>query len=432
MGFMKTLIVEKSHLVGELSIPSSKSQTHRALLFAAMASGKSIVHQPLQSFDTQSMIDACRHLGAKIEVFDNHIEIYGVNGKIEGADDVINTHNSGIVLRFISAIAALGSQPIILTGDYSIRYQRPMQNLLNALGELGALAISTRGNGFAPIVIRGPIKPGKCQISDGADSQNVSALLIAGSFLEGPLEIDVEFPGEKPWIDMTLDWMKRMDIPYENRDYENYKVQGKGSCKGFEYNVSGDWSSAAFPLAAALVTQSKLTIKNLNRYDCQGDKKIVDIFMQMGANIQYDDDAHAIHVFPVERLKGVVVDINDCIDAITILAVVACFADGETRLINAAVAKQKECDRITCISSELQKMGANIDISPEGLRIKPSPLRSADVLSYGDHRMAMSLAVAGLGVNGVTRIQESQCIGKTYPSFIKDFQSIGANIGEIG
>lgn len=245
---MPTLVVNKSQLAREIQVPSSKSQTHRAILLGSMAKGRSIVRHPLNSNDTLAMIEACRHLGAKIELYEDHFDIRGVEGKIVGSEDVINAHNSGIVLRFIAAIAALGSQPIVITGDHSIRHQRSMQAMLHSLSQLGVRAISTRGDGFAPIIIQGPLKPGRCRIANGADSQNVSPLLIAAVFLDGTLELEVNNPGEKPWIDITLDWLKRLGIPYENHHYEKYKVQGIGSYNGFEYTVPGIGVQRLFPL----------------------------------------------------------------------------------------------------------------------------------------------------------------------------------------
>lgn len=422
------VLVKKSHLFGEIEIPSSKSQTHRALLFGSLAKTKSIIRKPLDSSDTRAMVKACRYLGASIHHHSDHVEIQGIGGKVVGAQDIINANNSGIILRFISAVAALGSQSIVITGDHSIRHQRPIQTMLNSLNQLGAYAISTCDNGFAPIIVRGPLKPGRCVIADGSDSQNVSSLLIAAAFIQGTVELEVNTPGEKPWVDLTLDWLKRLEISYENHHHKKYIIQGREAYDGFEYTVSGDWSSAAYPITAALITQSCLTIKNVDIEDIQGDKKIVDIFSNMGAQFTIDSANRTFHVAPGKHFKGITVDINDCIDAITILAVAGCFAEGETCLMNAAVARQKECDRIRCIATELGKMGANIQETPDGLMIRKSALKGAQVSANGDHRMAMSLAVAAMGAKGSTDIHDTSNILKTYPNFIRDFITIGAKI----
>lgn len=428
---MKALIVNPSKISTEIQIPSSKSQTHRAILFGSLARQKSIIHHPLNSPDTQAMMDACRLLGATIQAYENHLEIQGIDGKVEGAADVIQAQNSGIILRFLSCIAALGNQPIVITGDHSIRHQRPMGILIDALRQLGVRAESTRGNGFAPVIIQGPLKPGKVVFQDGSDSQNISALLIASVFLKGNMELTVHHPGEKPWVDLTLDWLRRLGVSYKNCHYENYLIEGGGSLNGFDYSVPGDWSSAAFPIAAALITHSQLTLKNLDLNDLQGDKKILEIFTKMGACFSLNETEKSLVVKP-NSLQGITIDINDCIDAITILGVVACFAKGQTRLLNAAVARQKECDRVSCLAKELKKMGAVIHETAEGLIIQGGALRGAQVHAHLDHRMAMSLAVAGMAAKGETMISGIDCIKKTYPTFIQDFQKIGAQFEEVG
>lgn len=428
---MSQLKIKKSSISSQLFIPSSKSQTHRAILFATLAKGKSIIHRYLDSKDSKAMIEACRNLGAKIHISKECLEVEGIAGKVKGSNDVIDAHNSGIVLRFLSAIAALGTQPIVITGDASIRHQRPMKILLDSLTQLGIQAVSTKEDGFAPVIIKGPLRPGRCDVKDGSDSQNVSSLLIASTFLNGTMEIHVNNPGEKPWIDVTLDWLKMLGVSYENHQYERYVVHGIGDYAGFHYTVPGDWSSAAFPIASALVTQSELTINNIDIQDIQGDKKVIEILQKMGAKFEIDQVAKKVHIRKGPTLEGITIDVNDCIDALPILAVVACYARGETHIFNAHVARQKECDRLACIVSELKKMGACIQETADGLLIKGSELRGCRVNSYEDHRMAMALVVAGLGSSDETTVTDVGCIQKTYPTFVEDLNRIGANIQEV-
>lgn len=422
--------VKKSTLSGEIEIPSSKSHTLRAILFGALGRGRSVVNRPLDSLDAKAMIEACRLLGAHIQEYPGRLEIEGVDGKIKHAEDVLQAGNSGLVLRFISAIASLSEYPMVITGDYSIRHLRSMESLSAGLRQLGVKVESTRGNGFAPLIIQGPLKSGRVLI-DGEDSQPVSALLIAGIFGPGPVEIDVRNAGEKPWVELTLDWLKRLGVGYERRGYEYYKLSGKGGYEGFEYTVPGDWSTAAFPLAAALVTHSTLTVRNIDINDCQGDKAIVDVLKQMGAQIEIDADKQQMHIGSNGTLKGVDVDINDFIDALPILSVVACYASGKTRIRNAAVAKGKECNRISCLASELQKMGAAINEYADGLLITPGPMVGAKLNSHDDHRMAMALAVAGLGASGETTVQNVQCVRKTFPDFFEHFRKLGAQLVHV-
>lgn len=420
--------VEKSPLKGEIAVPASKSHTLRAILFGALGKGKTVIFNALPSPDAKAMLDACGLLGAKIENFSDHIEIQGLDGKIGPVEDVIQAGNSGIVLRFMAAIGALSPYYTVITGDASIRHQRPILPLLEGLAQLGALALSTRGDGFAPILIRGPLKPGKATLL-GTDSQPVSALLIAAAFLPGPTTLYVKDPGEKPWIDLTLDWFKRLAIPCKNRNYTEYELTGHAQIGGFHYAVPADLSSAAFPLAAALITQSELTLPHIDMSDVQGDKELIYALQKMGAKIEIDDQKQTLHVLRGGELQGTTVDINAFIDATPIMAVIACYAKGETRIVNAAIAREKESDRLHAVATELKKMGAQIEEVPDGLVIQGgTPLKGAQLHSYHDHRMVMALTVAAMGAAGVSTIEDVACVAKTYPTFAEDFQRIGGKI----
>jgi 3-phosphoshikimate 1-carboxyvinyltransferase len=420
--------IKQSKLAGDIFIPPSKSQTLRSILFGALGKGKSVIHGYLHSPDTEAMIHACRSWGAEIQVLPERLEICGLNGSIPHAEDVINAGNSGIVLRFCTAVGALSRHPVVITGDFSIRHQRPMQPLIDGLLQLGVSAWSMRGDGYAPIVVRGPLKSGTTIVS-GEDSQHVSALIIASAFAEGPISITVNNPGEKPWVALTLSWLDKLGIPYKNFSFGHYALLGSAAYDGFEYCVPGDLSSAAFPVAAALVTQSELLLRNVDMSDMQGDKELITAFRKMGASIEIDEINKTLFVRK-GTLSGIEVDINNFIDAVTILAVVACFAEGETRIQNAAIAKKKECDRLHCIVNELRKMGADIHEIPDGLLIKGSPLIGVDVLSHNDHRMAMSLAVAAMGAEGKTSVLSVDCVAKTFPSFAQEFSALGARLEE--
>ncbi len=424
---MSTYRVRKSGVRGSISVPSSKSHTMRAILFASLAKGRSVIWNWLKSSDAEAMIKACRLFGSDIVLHSDRLEITGLNGEIKDTEDVINAGNSGIVLRFISSIAALSSHYTIITGDHSIRHQRPIQPLLDGLSMLGAFTASSRGDGYAPVIIRGPMKSGKVTI-DGLDSQPVSALLIASAFLEGETDIKVINPGEKPWILLTLDWFDRLGVQYENHDFESYKIIGKARYDGFDYTVPGDLSSAAFPIAAALITDSELTINNIDMNDRQGDKELIYVLQKMGAKIEIDDKTKSLKVKRGGRLRGMEIDINTFIDAITILAVIGCYAEGETHITNAAIARHKESDRLHAITTELQKMGAKITERPDSLIIKQSALKGAVVFSHHDHRVAMSMMVAALGAEGETLINHAECVAKTFPDVAQAFQTLGANI----
>ncbi|GAB4185325.1 MAG: 3-phosphoshikimate 1-carboxyvinyltransferase [Simkaniaceae bacterium] len=417
--------MKKSSLAGTVTVPPSKSHTLRAILFGLMGKGKTVIHQYLQSPDTVAMIEAARCFGAEIEMHPDRVEIIGVGGKLPRAENVIDSGNSGQVLRFIGALAALSDGYTILTGDHSIRHNRPVKPLLEALKELGAFAASARLDGYAPIIIKGPMIPGKACL-EGMDSQPVSGLLIAASFAKGQIDLEVLNPGEKPWIDLTLHWLDKFGVSYTNEDYRRYSIQGGLAYEGFAYTVPGDFSSAAYPIAAALITNSEIRINNLDMKDVQGDKKLIYALQKMGAKIEIEENS--IIVKKDSHLKGMEIHINDFIDAVTILAVVGCYAEGTTVISGAEIARKKESDRIHAIAAELKKMGAQIEEKADGLIVKKSMLQPAKVRTYKDHRLVLSLAVAAMGIDGASTILNIEPVAKTYSTFYKDFRKLGANI----
>lgn len=420
---MQNIKIYPSNLSGNVFIPPSKSHTMRAILLGSLGKGKSCIRNYLKSPDIFSMIEAMRLFGARIDLTDDTIKIEGLDGKLNPCENVIDAGNSGQILRFLGCLAALLPTYTIITGDHSIRYQRPIQPLLSALTQLEAFATSSRLDGRAPIIIKGCMQPGLAKIS-GEDSQPISGLLIATSFLSGTTKLDVHNPGEKPWIDLTLSWLSRLGGKVKHQNYQHYQIVGPLSYEGFEINIPGDFSSAAFPLVAALITQSTLTLNNIDMEDVQGDKKIIDILSKMGANFDIDLSKKTLTVLP-SHLHGTTIDANDIIDAIPILAVVGCFAEGKTEIINAAIARKKESDRLNAIVTELKKMGALIVEKEDGFIVNSSSLHGASLFSHLDHRIAMALIVAALGANGNSYLQSIDCIAKSYPSFVADFQQAG-------
>lgn len=412
---------------GSLEIPPSKSQTLRALLFASLAKGKSQILNPLHSKDSEAMVSACRLFGAEITKTENGFEIKGVGGIPKIVENVIDADNSGIVLRFCTAIGALMDQPVVLTGDHSIRHQRPMKPLLQALNQLRVRAESMRGDDYAPVIIRGPVQGGHVKIN-GEDSQPISALLIASALAPQTITIEVSNPGELPWIDLTLHWLDRLGIKYVREGYERYTMQGESSWNGFIYDVPGDLSSAAFPIVSALVTGSTLQLNNVDLSDPQGDKQLFDYFREMGAQLEVQ--RKSLVVRGGNPLKGIHADLNGCIDGIAALAALACYAEGETVIHNASVARSKECNRIRCLSEELSKMGADISETVDGLRIRGKALQGSRVYSHGDHRVAMALTVAAYGAKGSSLIEHVDCVGKTFPQFAEKMRMTGAHIEE--
>lgn len=421
-------ISQRSTLSGSIQVPASKSHTIRAILLASMVGGTSHIENYLHSPDVFAMIKACEQLGAEVQIINEKcLSVTGVNGFVSNCSENIDAGNSGQVLRFITAIGALGKNKRLITGDYSICHNRPMESLISGLQQLGAFCISTKHDDFAPILVKGPLVPGEVTI-DGQDSQPVSALLMACAFMIGTTVINVESPGERPWIDLTLSWLQRLGVEYERHGYERYKISGRIGYPAFKYLVAGDFSSLLFPIVAAILTNSEITLVNVDMDDVQGDKQAIFALQKMGADIEYSAANRQLLVRGGCKLVGQEIDVNNFIDSITALAVVGCFASGVTILKGARAARGKECDRLQMVTRELTKMGAVIEEFDDGLRISNSQLSGARVESHTDHRMAMSLAIAGMACEGLTEVVGVGCVAKSFPGFCEAMQKLGAVI----
>lgn len=427
---MKTLYSQKSFGKGSLTLPPSKSHTQRALFFALMANGASTIHNYLPSPDVKAMLKAILELGAKVTFQDEKtIQVLGCSGKLTPAKNIIDAGNSGQVLRFIGALASLLPSYTVITGDHSVRNNRAVKPLLEGIRQLGGFAESMQSNDTAPIILKGPITPGKICI-EGQCSQPISALLMTCCFLDSPTEIVVKNAGEKPWLRLTLSWMEKLGLSYLENNLESFTIYGKGVYNGFDVVIPGDMSSAAFPIAAALITKSELVLFNIDRGGYQGDEKVIDDLISLGAHITFCKEKNTLTVKNTGRLIGGVLDVNDCIDAIPILSVIGCFCETPLTLINGKIARKKESDRIHSMARELSKLGARIEEKEDGLVIYPSTLQGATVSSHQDHRVAMALAIAGLGAYGMTEIEDVDCIEKSYPNFTQELQNLGFLVTE--
>jgi 3-phosphoshikimate 1-carboxyvinyltransferase len=408
-------------LRGDLDIPASKSHTIRAVAIAALADGTSILKNPLMSNDAQSAVKAAIEMGAKVELGTDWI-IHGTGGTLMNSCKFIHVGNSGTSLRIFTALFALSDHPTTFDGDKSIR-QRPMLPLLAALEKLGVRIIDT-AEGRCPITIQGPIKGGSTVVN-GVSSQFLTALLLATPLATEDTEIVVENLNEKPYVEITLDWLRKMKIRFEQRELNWFRIYGKQKYQAFERVIPADFSTATFPLCAAAITGSEILIRGLDFNDYQGDKEVFHYFEKMGVRFQHTSEGVRIKG---GELKGIDIDMNNTPDALPAMAVAGCFARGITRLLNVPQARLKECDRITAAAKELRKMGAQIDELADGLVIHQSELKGTDVHGYDDHRMVMALAIAGLAAEGITRVDTAESASVTYPSFVEDMKKLGANI----
>ncbi len=418
--------IRPSNIGGEISIPGSKSHTIRALALALLAEGESMIREPLVSADTLSCYKMIEKFGAKITSEKNFWKVLGMNGEPAVPDDVIDIGNSGTSLYIGLGIASLVDGYTVFTGDSQIR-NRPADALIKAISELGGQAFSTKGNNKPPVVIRGKIKGGKTSIN-AVVSQYLSSLLIAVPLISGETVINVPVLNEKPYAEITLSWLNKLGIEYKNNNFKSFYVKGYQKYRAFDEQIPADFSSATFFLVAAAITGRELTLNGLDFSDSQGDKEVANILKMMGADVSVSGRKTIIKG---GRLKGGVFDLNAIPDSLPSLAVAACFADGETRLVNVPQARLKETDRLKAMTIELRKMGGHVDELSDGLIIRKSNLKGAEMSGYADHRIVMALSVAGLMADGETTVDTAEAAGVTFPEFYNLMKSINADITEI-
>jgi 3-phosphoshikimate 1-carboxyvinyltransferase len=419
------LRITPSKVSGGVSAPPSKSYTHRAVIVAALADGESLIADPLLADDTNYTIDACRALGAEVEVQDDGLAVRGTGGIIRPRETAIFAGNSGSTIRMIAPLAALSNTKIILDGDERLR-QRPMGDLLSALQSLGIHARSLNNDSCPPFEIQGgDFKANQVSLSGAVSSQPVSALLMAAPYTRKGLTIKINGGlRSRPYIDITLDVMKAFGVSAVNRDYREFVIEGNQEYKARHYRIEGDYSSAASFLAAGAIGGGPLTVRNLKKGSVQGDKRLPDILALIGADIVYRGDS--ITVSRQQSLKGVSIDASDYPDLVPTLAVVAAFAPGKTEISNIGHLRFKESDRINDTAAELAKMKVRAEVGEDSLVIHGSQPNGAQVEAHNDHRLAMGLSLAALFAAGSSIINGAEAVTKSYPRFFDDLAKLGA------
>jgi 3-phosphoshikimate 1-carboxyvinyltransferase len=416
------------HLGGVVSAPPSKAYTHRMLIAASLSNGTSKIFNPLVSDDTEATLEAVKALGAETELHENCWTIRGQE-TLKTPDQPIDCRESGSTLRFMIPVAALAPGPSKLLFGASLE-RRPVAPLLESLKELGVES-AVQKNGSSVLVCGGGIRGGKTSIRGDISSQFISGLLFACPKAKEDTEIKVATPLEsKGYVEMTLEVLVKHGLEGAvNHDLSRLWIPSNQSYRPCDHTVPGDFSSAAFLLAAAAVTSSKVTVKNLTYQTSQGDRAILSILGEMGASFKVGDNSVEVEA---ERLVGIDIDAKDIPDLVPVCAVLGCYAEGRSEIYNAERLRYKESDRLDSISTELKKMGAGIIVNEDGLTIHGGcPLHGTTVDPHNDHRIAMACAVVALGARGETKIQDVECINKSYPQFFSDLRVLGANVSGI-
>lgn len=410
---------------GSIRPPGSKSITNRALVCAALAEGASTLTGALSSQDTSVMIDSLQRLGIPVEQQDDgtRLIVPGCGGKLPATQADLFIGNSGTTIRFLTALTTLGRGKYRLDGVPRMR-ERPIGDLLAALAQLGADARSEKANGCPPVIVDAKgLYGGRATVRGDISSQFLSGLLMAAPLAENNVELLVE--GElvsKPYVTMTLGVMQAFGVEAHLSGLSRFVIAGQQRYIACEYPIEPDASAASYFWGLAAVSGGEVTVEGLTRNTLQGDVVFASCLEQMGCRVNYDLRGITISGAGA-NLRGIDVDLNAMSDTAQTLAVVALFAAGPTTIRGVGHIRHKETDRIADLARELRKLGAAVDELPDGLRITPGPLHGAVIETYDDHRMAMSMSLAGTRIPGVT-IQNPACVAKTYPRYFEDLGTL--------
>ncbi len=399
---MSIVELKNSFLSGEVTIPPSKSVAHRAMICSFLAGGGKVT--PLiESNDMKAMAQVIK--------------------SIENGEEVLDCIESGNTSKFIIPVAAALGKNVTITGSGRLP-ERPIGEYLKILPEHGVKCVS---NGGLPLSISGKLTSGKFEMAGNVSSQYISGMLLALPLLEGDSEIILTTELQsRPYVNMTIKVMKEYGVIVEETK-TGYFVKGNQTYQKRDYVVEGDWSQAAFFLAAGAIN-GDIILKGLDMDSAQGDKEIINILKRFGADIQIEENG--IHV-KKSNLKGIEINASNIPDTVPSLAVVASFAEGETIISGAERLRFKESDRIESVVSNLKKLGVKVQEKQDGMIINGKNVTGGKLDGYNDHRIVMAFSVAALGATGETSITEAESIRKTYPAFFEDYNKLGGKANVI-
>lgn len=426
---MADLKIYPSELKGEVKIPPSKSMAHRAIICAALSEGLCIIENIDYSDDIIATIDAMNSLGAKIVKHKDYIEVIGAYGSDEKAKEtrVIDCNESGSTLRFLVPISLLfkGSSNFIGRGNLG---KRPLTTYYNIFERQGIQYSYEEGN--LNLVINGELKAGTFEVEGNVSSQFITGLLFTLPLLKEDSKIIITTEMEsKGYIDLTLKAMSDFGVEIINNNYREFIIKGNQKYNARNYRVEGDYSQAAFFLCADSLGNDVLC-KDLDLNSLQGDKEVIDILERM--NVVFNANDIGVKGIANGELTITVIDGSQCPDIIPVLTAVASLTNGTTEIINAGRLRIKECDRLSAVTSELNKLGAKIIEKEDGLVITgvEKLQGGVEVWSHKDHRIAMTLAIASTRCEEPIVIKDYECVAKSYPNFFEDFKALGGNIHE--
>jgi 3-phosphoshikimate 1-carboxyvinyltransferase len=408
-------------------VPGSKSISNRALILAALShpTKGSELRGILRSEDTEVLIDALLALDIRVRTDspDDVVHVRrGVWGRIIPAESAdLFVANSGTSMRFLTALVSLGQGRYRIDGVSRMR-ERPIEDLLAALRQLGVRVSTERQDGYPPVLVEANgLSGGPVRIKGDVSSQFLSGLLMAAPLAQREMTIEVEGPiVSAPYVAMTVEMMRQFGVEVETDGARYFRVPTRPWYDARSWDIEPDASAASYFFAAAAITRGEITVAGLGGSSLQGDLRFVDVLEQMGCGITRGPLGYTVAGGP---LRGIDVDMNAMSDCVMTLAAVACFAKSPTTIRRVAHIRHKETDRLQALATEVRKLGPRVEEFPDGLTIIPGALHGAAIDTYNDHRMAMSLALVGLTIPGLV-IRHPACVAKTYPHFFEDLERL--------
>jgi len=393
------------------------------MICASLCQGKSRISNVLESEDILLTMECLKNMGAGIDrTADTVYEVKGFGGRPDPCEKEIYLGNSGTSMRLLTGIAALGSTHYTLTGDKRM-CERPMQELLDALNMMFVSATSKNQNGAPPVIIcGGNRKGGVVKIDCSKSSQYLSSLLMIAPFFERGLDISLDdTPVSTPYIDLTRDIMKQFTVASTQDGYTTFHVPGNQNYKAGQFFVEPDLSNAGYFWAMGAITGQMIYVENISANSLQGDLKQIHILEKMGCRVLIENNRIGVCG---RNLNAVDVDMSDTPDAVPAIAVVASFANGTTRIRNIAHLREKECDRIDAVSSQLGKMGISVKQGTDFIEVTGGRHTGAFIETFNDHRIAMAFSIPGLLVEGM-QIENEMCVEKSFPNYWDLFDGLG-------
>ena len=414
--------IKPGFLKGDLIVPPSKSLSHRAIIAAGLSKGKSIISNVLFSKDILATISAIEAIGANVIKNDDSLIIEG-KGYTERIKDVIDSNESGSTVRFMIPIALTVDKPITFIGKNNL-VNRPLDTFLNIFDEQN-IKYEKEENTYLPLKVYNGLKPGLFKIRGDISSQFITGLLYALPLLNGDSKIIITTDLEsKGYIDLTIDMLNLFGIKIINNDYKEFIIKGNQEYKACNYQVEGDYSQSAFFLVADLLG-SDINLLAMNPNSHQGDKKIIEDIKAFGGKIEFKNNI--LKAYPSKTI-GAKIDFSQSPDLGPALSVLASLSEGKTEFINAGRLRIKECDRISCVKEELEKLGASIVEYEDGMEFIGKSLKGGILDSHNDHRLRMSFAVLATALKEDIVIKNAECVSKSFPNFFEVFESLGGKV----